>query len=147
MKKEQLMVTDKSPTSSILRLTRDIHASMRKRFISKAQDMGYTMPQFMVMFEISSAGDMTMHELIGRLKLPKSTVSRIIDQLVEKNMLERTRLKDNRRVVMLKATQCYIKGKMAIKDLILVDLDSILSAKKAKKILESLNELMEAIKY
>lgn len=146
MKKQKNIKLNKSSSRRIIGLIRDAHALLSNRFMSKAQNMGYTMPQFMVMYELTSAGDMTMHELNERLKLPKSTVSRIIDQLVEKKILKRIRPENNRRVVMLKTTQSYIKGKMAIRNLVVEDIDKILNHTKAKKILLTLEELVDAIK-
>ncbi|MEI7541819.1 MAG: MarR family transcriptional regulator [bacterium] len=146
MKKHKNMKSQVSSSRRIIGLIRDAHALLRSRFMSKAQNMGYSMPQFMVMYELTSAGDMTMHELNGRLKLPKSTVSRIVDQLVDKKMLKRIRPENNRRVVMLKATPSYIKGKMAIRNLVVEDIDKVLSHSKAKILLQALEELVESIK-
>lgn len=136
---------DLSPSRRVLGMIREIQGNIRCRFMSKAQDMGFSMPQFLVMYELSSSGDMTMHDLIERLKLPKSTVSRIVEQLVEKKMLDRTRLRDNRRVVMLKATPRYIKGKLAMKNLVVGAIDRVLSPAKAKQIISSLEELKKAL--
>ena len=62
-----------------------------------------------VLFLLGDTGEMIMTDLAARLPAPLSTVTRIIDRLENKELVQRFRSKDDRRIV---AVQQAPKGKM-----------------------------------
>lgn len=50
-----------------------------------------------------------MGQLARRVRLPRSTATRIVDRLVERKMVQRERLEDNRRVVQVRLAQVGLR--------------------------------------
>ena len=65
---------------------------------------GVTLAQCIVLFEIEDAGRPSLGQLASRLRLDNSTLSRTIDGLVGKGLVERRRDDQDRRVVWIQLT-------------------------------------------
>jgi DNA-binding MarR family transcriptional regulator len=65
---------------------------------------GVTLPQCLVLLEIDERGRLAMGQLSAQLRLDTSTLSRTIDSLVGKGLVERLRDDDDRRVVRIQLT-------------------------------------------
>lgn len=71
-----------------------------KQSMSKVfEDSGITPPQGMVLGIISKENRIKITELSGKLSLPNSTVSGIVDRLEKQGMVARERSEEDRRVV------------------------------------------------
>lgn len=68
---------------------------------SISQEFELTVPEMMIMLELYENKTLSLNELSEKIELPKSSVSRIIDQLVNRGYVDRKIPKENRRVVEL----------------------------------------------
>ena len=139
-------ITD-NRASRMLSLLRCAHAHIKDRMMDKAAGMGFSMPQFMALIELYRNEGITMHELSEKLDLPKSSVSRITDQLVKMGMVESVRPSDNRRTVSLSVTGSFKKNKSRIMDMVTGDINKKTGREKAEKIIKALEELCDIVKY
>ncbi|MBL4933224.1 MULTISPECIES: MarR family winged helix-turn-helix transcriptional regulator [Clostridium] len=94
----------------IMNLLRVIQGSLNGHIESSAENLGITTSQFMVMFEIYNNKDISLIELSEKLDLPKSSVSRLVDQLVNKEIVIREIPKENRRTVKLSISPEFLKS-------------------------------------
>lgn len=65
---------------------------------------GVTLTQCAVIGEVGQAGRLTMNQLSERMSLARSTMTRVVDTLVRKGVLERVRDEQDRRVVGVQLT-------------------------------------------
>jgi len=96
-------------THKILDLLRNIQGGLKCHMVSSAENFGLTVTQFMIMYEIYNHKYISLNELCIKLDLPKSSVSRIVDQLVNKGVILREIPKDNRRTVKLSMVEEFLK--------------------------------------
>lgn len=73
-----------------------------------------TLAQCVVLMEIDENGRLTMGQLAARLRLDNSTLSRTIDALVKRRLVDRQREERDRRVVWIHLTA---EGKAACRDI------------------------------
>jgi len=74
---------------------------------SISQEFELTVPEMMIMFELYENKTLSLNELSEKIELPKSSVSRIVDQLVNREYVTREIPKENRRMVNLSiSTKC-----------------------------------------
>jgi len=66
---------------------------------------GVTLAQCLVLLEVDLEERLAVGQLASRLRLDNSTLSRTIDGLVRKGMLDRARDEDDRRVVWVRLTR------------------------------------------
>ena len=85
--------------SQIINLTKNLNKNMRHEFHNLMQNSGLTFPQLSVISILSKHGKQKVSEISEKMGLSDSTVSGILDRLEQKNMIERKRNKDDRRVV------------------------------------------------
>ena len=130
----------------ILELIRRISAASKSRMIHGAEDMGFSITQFLVMFELTRVDKISMQEIGEKCGLPKSTVSRVVDQLVKRGVVKRARPENNRRVVILTVTDAFVKGKEKMKQAVAKEISARLTPKKTADIIRTLEELYEMIK-
>jgi len=130
----------------ILELIRRISAATKSRMLHGAEDMGFSITQFLVMFELTRADKISMLELGEKCGLPKSTVSRVVDQLVKRGVVKRARPENNRRVVIITVTDAFVKGKEKMKQAVAKEISGRLTPKKTAEITRTLEELYEMIK-
>jgi DNA-binding MarR family transcriptional regulator len=71
------------------------------------KSMHVTESQSMVMRTLNHFGDMKVSDISKKLDLSNSTVSGIIDRLVERGIVERKRSEKDRRVVMISLSEDY----------------------------------------
>lgn len=90
-----------------------------RRFLREIDLVNYTMTKCEVteaqchaLLEINLYENMTVNQLANKLSLDKSTVSRTIEKLYKKGLIDRITNKNNRRTVMLKTT---INGEQVVK--------------------------------
>jgi MarR family transcriptional regulator, organic hydroperoxide resistance regulator len=85
----ELMCNSVCCIQKIMSLLRSIQGSLNNHISLNAESSGLTNSQFMVMFEIYNNKNISLNELSTRLDLPKSSLSRIVDQLVNKSIVKR----------------------------------------------------------
>ena len=74
---------------------------------SISQEFELTVPEMMIMLELYENKILSLNELSEKIELPKSSASRIVDQLVNRGYVSRKIPKENRRVVELSiSTKC-----------------------------------------
>jgi MarR family transcriptional regulator, organic hydroperoxide resistance regulator len=132
----------------IMNLLRTIQGSLNCHLQSNAEGFGLTTSQFMVMFEIYHNKDISLIELSEKLDLPKSSVSRLVDQLVNQGIVIREIPKENRRTVNLSISPEFLKDK-DLSDITNTLNDSIIGniePQKTDKIIAALEELISVIK-
>lgn len=132
----------------IMYLLRKIQGNLNCQMQSSAKSFGLTTSQFMVMFEIYNNKGISLIELSERLDLPKSSVSRLVDQLVNQEIVIREIPKENRRTVKLSICPEFLKKK-DVCDITSEINDSIakdLQPQKADEIILALEELISVIK-
>jgi|GEM_PF-2622506 len=79
----------------------DVQLALQVNMAKKAQDLGLTLPQSLVSQDLARYPGSTLQDICQRLRLPKSSVSRLVDELVQKGHATRDVPPDNRRVVAL----------------------------------------------
>ena len=67
--------------------------------------MRFRRSEIAVIDALGAEGPIVMGQLARRVRLPLSTATRIVDRLVERKMVQRERLEDNRRVVQVRLAQ------------------------------------------
>jgi MarR family 2-MHQ and catechol resistance regulon transcriptional repressor len=72
-------------------------------------DLELSPREIRVLFLLGDKGEMIMTDLAARLPAPLSTVTRIIDRLENKRLVQRSRSEDDRRIVVVQQAP---KGKM-----------------------------------
>ena len=73
----------------------------------KMENKEISKDQFMIMFMLSHKGKMKVSEISDNIGLSISTISGILDIMEEKNMVERVRSKEDRRVVHIELQEEY----------------------------------------
>ena len=100
------------------------------------------------LIDLGAAGAMNHKELAARLRLEKSTVSRLVVQLEKRKWIERTAAKNDRRVIQIRLTAA---GKRAAKRLAAArhskfdDLLAAIPKQKRRSILEAISDLVAAL--
>ena len=59
----------------------------------------FSRSEIAVLDTVGAEGPMTMGEIAGRVRMPLSTATRVVDRLVARELVQRERPEDNRRVV------------------------------------------------
>jgi len=132
----------------IMYLLRKIQGNLNCKMQSSAESFGLTTSQFMVMFEIYNNKYISLIELSERLDLPKSSVSRLVDQLVNQEIVIREIPKENRRTVKLSISPEFLEKK-DVCDITSELSNSIaedLEPQKADAIISALEDLISVIK-
>ena len=80
-------------------IMRIIH-SFRSGSVLK-EDIELSFPQALLLLELNEAGTISMSELSRRLQVTQGVATRMVDRLLEKDMVERERDKVDRRVVLV----------------------------------------------
>lgn len=77
---------------------------------------GISLAQCHTLLEIEKQGEISVTELAGRLSLDKSTVSRTVDGLVRKKMVDRSIPRENRRLALTRLTESGLQACTGIHD-------------------------------
>lgn len=92
--------------------------NLHKNFIHSMQQTAHShelsMPQYTILMTMMHHKEMTQKTVREITHLPKSTLSHSIDGLIEKNILNRTPVEDNRREMLLSINE---KGEKMVKNI------------------------------
>jgi DNA-binding MarR family transcriptional regulator len=140
----------------MLTVVKRIMSVVKQNFESDFKKMGVTQSQILVMRVLNLRGDMKVSDISKELDLSNSTVSGIIDRLVEKKIVQRKRSDEDRRIVMISLADEYRqpvkkglnafaqKMRKALSTMTEEDVDSIIRGlEKLEKILEESQEPRE----
>lgn len=86
--------------NTIMRIMRKLRSSTLTE-----EDIELSPPQGLMLMELSRSGPLSMSELSQRLEVNQGVATRMVDRLLEKGLLERQRSSDDRRVVMVSASE------------------------------------------
>jgi len=108
----------------------EINKAIYKLLKKEADQYGITVVQLKALYRISSSPNMGLGELSEKLRLTNSTVSGVIDRLVQHELVERVIPPENRRSVLIHLTD---KGQELLEGII--NEDSL--------IIKKINDVME----
>jgi DNA-binding MarR family transcriptional regulator len=100
---------DVSKAVEVVQLMKKVMSKIKHRMGNHFKEMKLTGPQGMLMGTLAHHGEMKVSELSEILGLSNSTVSGILDRLENQGLIERTRSKEDRRVVNIKITDEFRK--------------------------------------
>jgi DNA-binding MarR family transcriptional regulator len=86
------------------RLLRDVHYNLLRLSRHELRESGLTPPRYHVLSHIVRHGEMDMGTLHKSMPVTRSTVTSLVDGLVEEQLLERHRSEEDRRRVVLRPT-------------------------------------------
>lgn len=93
----------------IVQLMKNIMGEIKQKVGNHFREMNLTAPQGMLIGTLAHHGQMKISDLSEILGLSNSTVSGILDRLENQGFIERTRSKEDRRVVYVKVTDEFKK--------------------------------------
>lgn len=105
----QVTLEDVSKALAIVQLMKKVMDKLKQEICEHFKEMNLTGPQGMLMGTLAHNGEMKVSELSEKLGLSNSTVSGILDRLENQGLVERTRSKEDRRVVYIKVTDEFGK--------------------------------------
>ena len=88
-----------SKAVKVVQLMKKVMSTIKQRMGNHFKEMNLTGPQGMLMGTLANHGEMKVSDLSEKLGLSNSTVSGILDRLENQGLVERTRSKEDRRVV------------------------------------------------
>lgn len=91
----------------LAKLLQEVMLLFRHKMTLAVEDTGVTMLQMMVMGILRKEKKLKVTELSGKLNLPNSTVSGIVDKMEKMGMLERARSEQDRRVVYVSVSPSF----------------------------------------
>lgn len=94
---------------SILKIMRQVRIVIKQSVAYEFEDIKLTGPQGMLIGALIHHGAMKISDLSKKLGLSNSTVSGIVDRLEKQGIVERTRNKDDKRVVLVSVTDNFKK--------------------------------------
>lgn len=115
-------------------------------YFSQKYDLSIT--EMGIVFDIFSQGAMTVTELSVQHGIPKSTISRLVDILVKRSILNREQPADNRRIVRISITEEFraemdqLKDDTAFQNI----MERNLPREKGKQAIQKLGELLDILK-
>lgn len=98
-----------SKAVKVVQLMKKVMSKIKHEMEHHFKVMNLTGPQGMLMGTLAHHGEMKVSELSEKLGLSNSTVSGILDRLEAQGLIERTRSKEDRRVVYVKVTDQFRK--------------------------------------
>ena len=147
---------ESSRIEEMLTAIKRIVSLIKQNFERDFKKMHVTQSQILVMRVLNQYGDMKISDISRELDLSNSTVSGIIDRLVEKKIVKRKRSEEDRRIVMISLAEEYRqpvkkqlnafanKMRRALSTTTEEDLDSIMQVlEKLERILEESQEYKE----
>ena len=112
------------------------------------EELGVTASQGYILLALPEIGSVTMNDLSVRMKLANSTMTRMVDQLVQKGMVTRGPDPEDRRIVRVRLTEqgqgVKIRLKKTMQDLFSQILKDI-PAGEREQIIHSLKTLTQSI--
>lgn len=127
-----------NPSERVVFLFKSIQKIYRDQIFKKSRQYGFTGPQIGLIIGLHKNPYITLKEISECLGLSKSTVSGIVDRLVEKGVVFREIPEDNRRIVRLSLSPDFQKNNVlkeltnkyindSLKDASEEDLDKIIT--------------------
>ncbi|MHC6178699.1 MarR family winged helix-turn-helix transcriptional regulator [Clostridium sp. JNZ X4-2] len=97
-------------SDEIIKIFKNISSVLKCKFQEFAKQYGFTAPQLAVIFHVYKMPGITLNELSNHLMLTKSTVSGIVNRLVNQGIVIREIPKNNRRIVKLSISEDFKKN-------------------------------------
>lgn len=129
---------------SLFGLIRSIQGCMTGKVENEARGMGLNSTQMLIVYEVYENQNISLNGLCERLEIPKSTVSRIVDELVKKGVLTREIPEENRRIVKLRVSENFTAA--ASLGGLGKDFIGKMGSEKTERIIAALEELKEALR-
>jgi DNA-binding MarR family transcriptional regulator len=110
--------------------------------------LGISMAQFHIAVTLQRNGDMTMSRLADVLGVSQSNASGLVDRLEERGFVERTRVSEDRRIVMVRVTDAgarLIEENDALSDELMRDVLGRLDARELPAIARATAEVRRAL--
>lgn len=108
--KSELQDLWSNPSERVVYLFKSIQKIYRDQIFEKSRQYGFTGPQIGLIIGLHKNPYITLKEMSECLGLSKSTVSGIVDRLVEKGVVTREIPADNRRIVRLSLSPDFQKN-------------------------------------
>jgi DNA-binding MarR family transcriptional regulator len=102
-------VEEVSKAVAIVQLMKKVMSKIKQEIGDHFKEMNLTGPQGMLLGTLAHHDEMKVSELSEKIGLSNSTVSGILDRLENQGLVERTRSKEDRRVVNIKVTDEFRK--------------------------------------
>lgn len=102
-------VEEVSKAVKVVQLMKKVMDKIKHEMGNHFKERNLTWPQGMLMGTLAHHGEMKVSDLSEKLGLSNSTVSGILDRLENQGLVERTRSKEDRRVVYIKVTEKFKK--------------------------------------
>jgi len=99
-----------SKSVKAIKILKNVMETVKANIHTHFRRMNFTGPQGMLIGIVAHHGEMKVSDLSEKLELSNSTVSGIIDRLEVQGMVERTRSKEDRRVVYVKLSSEFQKS-------------------------------------
>jgi DNA-binding MarR family transcriptional regulator len=90
---------------ALVELLWNIHRRIGRRLAPLAQDEGMSMTELVVLYKAQKTGSWRVTALAEDLGVAPSTLTGVIDRLVDQGWLERSRDPDDRRAVVISSTE------------------------------------------
>jgi DNA-binding MarR family transcriptional regulator len=90
---------------ALVELLWNINRRIGRRLAPLAQDAGMSMTELVVLYKAHKAGSPRVTALAEDLGVPPSTLTGVLDRLVDQGWLERDRDPDDRRAVVVRSTE------------------------------------------
>ncbi|MEW6181747.1 MAG: MarR family transcriptional regulator [Bacillota bacterium] len=131
--------------AAIASLVKDINLLLRQGIKKVFHDTELTIPQLGVVIALRKKGEAKVSEISEELKLKDSTVSGILDRLEAQGFVERTRSREDRRVVYVRLSDKFetLHSDMHAK---MNDYMTILLSKAGEEELDKITEGLETLK-
>jgi MarR family transcriptional regulator, organic hydroperoxide resistance regulator len=100
--------------NQVIELHRKVNRSLRMSTWDAWMQLSLTVPQVKSLFFITDRGTTNFKNLATALKVTQSNLTGVIDRLVDQDMVSRTENPEDRRMVLLKATD---RGEALVSDL------------------------------
>ena len=142
------MHNSQDDAQQIMTLLRSIQANIKSKFSYNTQALGLTYSQVIVLIDIYRHAHTSLTDLSKRLDLPKSSVSRIVDHLVNQGIVIREIPPENRRMVSLFISNEFLQRReiQSMRAGFLTDIAGIIEPTQALRIISALEELDTIIK-
>jgi DNA-binding MarR family transcriptional regulator len=98
-----------SKAVEVVQLMKKVMSKIKQKVGNHFKEMNLTGPQGILMGTLAHHGEMKVSDLSEKLGLSNSTVSGVLDRLENQGLVERTRSKEDRRVVYIKVTEEFRK--------------------------------------
>ncbi|MDF2840190.1 MAG: transcriptional regulator, MarR family [Clostridia bacterium] len=124
-----------------IKILKNVMETVKQKVHSHFKEMNITGPQGMLMGTLAHHGEMKVSDLSERLGLSNSTVSGIIDRLENQGLVERTRSKEDRRVVYVNVSPEFRKNSKEH----FLKIEKVFEAMMSKATPEELDDILQGL--